>query len=524
MTQQQASSPAGSPERTGTLIIGSGFSGLGMAVELRRRGDTDFVILERAKAVAGTWRDNQYPGCACDVESHLYSYSFEPETSWSRAFAPWDEIRAYIERCTDKYDLRRHVRFDADVEHAQFDEPSGTWTVRTRQGATYRARNVVTASGGLSNPAYPNLPGLDRFEGEKFHSAEWKHDVDLTGKRVAVIGTGASAIQFVPEIQPRVKQLNLFQRTPPWVMPKPDFEFSETRKWLFRHLPIFALLYRFWLYFKNEMRVLAFKNHSTILRALMGLGEKYIAACVKKPELRQKLTPTYTPGCKRILMSNNYYQSLDQANVDVITDGIAEVRPRSIVTHDGRELDVDVIIYGTGFKVQDNLGAMRFIGRNGADLGERWAQGASAYLGTSVPDFPNLYMLLGPNTGLGHTSMILMLESQVRYISHAIRLMKKQALSFIDVRRDVYERYNQWLQERLKDTVWASGCQSWYLNQNGKNTTAWPGFTFTFRWLTRRVRLADYTLQPLPTPSTASSTSDAPARDMEPAHVAAQPG
>ena len=479
-----------------TIIIGSGFAGLGMAIKLKQSGQDDFLVLEQAGSVGGTWRANTYPGCACDVPSHLYCYSFEPNPEWSRMFASQPEIRAYLEHCTDKYGVRPHIRFESPVSAAQFDESEGLWHLEVGDGeASFTARLVVAGFGPLSRPAYPRIDGIESFRGKAFHSAQWDDSYDLTGKRVAVVGTGASAIQFVPQIAGRVKQLHLFQRTPPWVLPKPDRRISKLERRLFKRLPALQRAYRQWIYWKLESRVLGFTVHPNILKAAQVIGHRHINRSIDDPELRRKLTPNYTIGCKRILMANDYYPALNRDNVDVITGGVTGVTERGVVAADGSEYEVDAIIFGTGFEALDPLGDMQIVGREGTELGELWRQrGLEAYLGTSVAGFPNLFMLVGPNTGLGHSSMVYMIESQVHYVAEAIKAMRARQAAFVDLRPEVQARYNDRLQEQLDGAVWSSGCSSWYLDPAGKNRTLWPSFTFKFREATAAFEVGDYEL------------------------------
>jgi cation diffusion facilitator CzcD-associated flavoprotein CzcO len=461
------------------LIIGTGFSGLGMGIRLKQEGIDSFTILERGQEVGGTWRDNHYPGCACDVKSHLYSFSFEPNPNWSRMFAPQPEIKAYLKHCADKYGLLPHIRFGTDVVEARFDEAAALWRVTTRDGRRYSARVLVSGMGALSNPAYPSIKGLENFEGEKFHSANWNHDYDLRGKRVAVIGTGASAIQFVPQIAKQVARLDLYQRTPPWIIPKPDRQISRVEQWLFKHLPFTQRLWRGAIYSIAETRVLGIVINPKIMTLVQKIAKGHIHRQIKDPELRRKVTPDYTIGCKRVLISNDYYPALSRPNVDVITTGIREVKARSVVTTDGREREVDAIIYGTGFKAQELIEPGVLFDRKGGDiLDGAWNKGYEAYLGTTVSSLPNFFMLMGPNTGLGHSSMVYMIESQINYSLQAIRAMREQNLRIIDPRRDLQTRFNAGIQRQLNHSVWSSGCTSWYLDKNGKNTTLWPGFTF----------------------------------------------
>jgi cation diffusion facilitator CzcD-associated flavoprotein CzcO len=462
------------------IIIGSGFGGLGTAIKLRAAGVESFVVLERGSDVGGTWRDNDYPGCACDVQSHLYSFSFEPNPGWSRLFAPQAEILAYLQRCADKYDVRRYIRCGESVARAEYDEAAAKWVVRTSSGAVYRARVLVSAMGALSNPAYPDLPGLERFEGRSFHSALWDHDYDFRGKRVAVVGTGASAIQFVPRIAEKVAQLHLYQRTAPWVFPKPDRAISSGTQTLFRIFPFLQWLYRAFIYWSLEARVFAFFK-PILMKQAEHLAKRYIASQIADPALQQKVTPDYTMGCKRILLADDYYPALARPNVEVITDSIREVRRHGIVTADGSEHPVDAIVFGTGFVVQNFVPKGFFVGTGGRDITDAWANGLEAYKGTTVAGFPNLFIIAGPNTGLGHTSMVFMIESQIAYVLDALDRMRKNGWASVDVKPEVQAAYNADLQNKHTGAVWASGCRSWYLDARGRNTTLWPGFTFVFR-------------------------------------------
>jgi cation diffusion facilitator CzcD-associated flavoprotein CzcO len=484
---------AGAPR---IAIIGCGFAGIGMAVRLRRMGLDSFTIYEAGAGVGGTWRENTYPGAACDIPSHLYSFSFEPNPSWSRTFASQVEILAYLKHCADKYGLARFIRFNARVQAARFDEGARIWRLDIAAGETcetVEADVVIAANGALSRPSLPRIAGLERFTGKLFHSACWDHDYRLDGKRVAVIGTGASAVQFVPHIQPCAARLLVFQRTPPWIMPRRDRAFSERAKRAFRMLPLAQRLLRYALYWQHEARAVAFVVDPRLMKRPMAFSLSYLARRIEDPALRAKLTPDYRLGCKRVLLSSDYYPALRQPNVDLVTTPIREIVADGIVTDDGQHYAVDTIICGTGFKVNDAGAPFPVIGINGADLDARWRlNGPEAYLGASIADFPNFFMIIGPNTGLGHNSMVYMIESHIAYIADCLRTLQRRRARTMEVRLDVQLAFNDRLQHALCRSVWHTGCRSWYLSKSGKNTALWPGFTFTFRRLTRRVRAGDY--------------------------------
>jgi cation diffusion facilitator CzcD-associated flavoprotein CzcO len=475
------------------VIVGAGFSGLAAGIQLKRAGISDFVILEKADRVGGTWRENTYPGAACDVPSHLYSYSFEPNPKWSRAYGGQAEILAYLEHCADKYGLRPHLKFCQHVDSATFDEASGTWLVATAQGERLQARALMLGNGALHIPSLPDIPGLDTFEGKRFHSARWDHGYDLRGKRVAVIGTGASAIQFVPEIAPKVAQLDLYQRTAPWVAPKRDRVISNAERWLFEHVPATHWLRRAGLYWLMESRVVGFAYAPKVNELLEKLVLKYIESAVPDAELRAKLTPSYRFGCKRVLISNDWYPALQRDNVDVITDRIESITPRGVRTAAG-EREVDALILGTGFRVTEYLSAIQIRGRNGAELNDVWRRSLRNYLGISVSGFPNLMLLMGPNTGLGHNSMIFMIEAQARYAAAAVRTLRDEKLAFIDVLPSTEQAFRAELARKMKNTVWTTGCQSWYQTPDGE-VFLWPGASFDYWWRTRTVDLSAYELR-----------------------------
>lgn len=481
-------------EHVRVAVIGSGFGGLGAAVRLRREGITDFVVLERADSVGGTWRDNSYPGCACDVPSHLYSFSFAPNPEWPRTFSGQEHIRAYLERVADTFGLRPHIRLGHEVTMMRWDGDELNWTIESANGTTIVADVVVSATGPLSDPKMPDIPGLADFPGKVFHSARWDHDYDLTGKRVAMIGTGASAIQIVPAIQPKAGKLTLFQRTPPWVMPRMDRSISGAERWLHRTLPFTGAARRGLLWGIRELQVGAFTKHPNELGLVERMAKSNIARAIKDPALRAKLTPSYRIGCKRILLSSTYYPALAQPNVDVVASGLTEVRGSTVVAADGTETEVDVIIFGTGFHVTDMPIADRVVGAEGITLAESWKDGMQSLRGATAAGFPNWMTIIGPNTGLGNSSMILMIESQLNYMADYLRQLNVLGgRAALGARTSAVGMWNRRVQERMKRTVWnTGGCTSWYLDANGRNTTVWPGTTGEFRRATRTVDLGEY--------------------------------
>jgi cation diffusion facilitator CzcD-associated flavoprotein CzcO len=479
------------------LVIGTGFAGLGMGVHLKKAGIDDFVILEAADGVGGTWRDNHYPGAACDVPSHLYSFSFEHNPRWSRTFGLQEEILAYLEHVTDAYGLRPHIRFGARVTKAAFDERASLWTVTTADGTTRRTKALVSGCGALSRPSFPDIPGCESFQGKTFHSARWDHSLALDGKKVGVIGTGASAIQIVPAIAPKVAELQVFQRTPPWISPKPDYAIPEALKELFEIAPPFQTFARSIVYGLLEWRGRGFFGDVAFRRKNEAGLRDYLDACVKDADLREKLRPNYELGCKRILLSNDYYQALGRENVAVVTDAIDRIEAGGVRTKDGRLHELDALVLATGFQVSESCAPFEIRGTGGRELNEEWSGGAEAYLGTTVAGFPNLFLLVGPNVGLGHNSMVFMIEAQIAYVMGALHTMRRKKLASVEVRRDAQDRYNEELQAKLATTVWSTGgCKAWYTTRDGKNTTLWPGYTVDFWRRTRRFDPALYHLVP----------------------------
>ena len=496
MTRQ---SPQASAEATAqdavqeVLIVGAGFAGLCMAMQLVRQGERRFVILEQGHEVGGTWRDNRYPGCACDVPSHLYSYSFEPEPAWSRMYAGHAEIQAYLLRCTEKYGLREHLQLNTPLIEARFDENAQHWIALSQDGKIWRARVLVSALGALSRPAIPQLPGIETFEGPAFHSARWRHDIDWQNKRVAVVGTGASAIQIIPELQRVAAHVHVLQRTPAWVLPKADHPISRLQQALLRYVPGWRALWRQMIYWRQELMAIGFVLHPALMVRAQALATRYLRQQVKAAELREKLLPRYTLGCKRVLLSNAYLKALQQPTVTVHNAHDLQGMTHRGMRIGGQELPVDVLVYGTGFKVGQELSALRLIGRGGIDLESVWKrEGMSAYNGLQVAGFPNLFMLLGPNTGLGHNSIVFMIEAQVKHVLRVLRVLRQRAATSVEVRPQAQARFRQMIDLKTLRTVWKSGCESWYLDAQGRNVTLWPGFTFSYWWRLLRVRRADH--------------------------------
>ena len=482
------------------VIVGTGFSGLGMAIRLTQEGEDDFVLLERAGDIGGTWRDNTYPGCRCDVPSHLYSFSFAPNPNWSSTFSPQPEILDYLKDCAHRYGVMPHVRFHTELESASWDDDRGLWEIETSQGPI-TADVLVAAQGPLSEPSLPEVRGIDSFQGTAFHSAEWDHDHDLTGERVAVVGTGASAIQFVPEIQPRVEKLHVFQRTAPWVIPHRNRPLKAWERTIYRLFPPAQLAMRAAIYWARELFVLQFR-HRAVGRLLERIPLRQLHAQVKDPELRRKLTPDYRMGCKRILPTDEWYPALAKPNVEVVTEGITEIRPGSVVAADGTEREVDTIIFGTGFHATDPPIAGRIRGRDGRTMAEVWDGSPQAYLGTTVSGFPNLFLMIGPNTGNGHTSAFVIIEAQAEYVVRALDAMERERLAGVDIRAERQEAYDAEVQGALAGTVWnAGGCQSWYQDDNGRNASIYPWTTIDLRRRTASFDLADYEVMPAAAPS-----------------------
>lgn len=485
------------PESVDHLVIGAGFAGLGTAIKLAEAGEDDFLVIEKDGGIGGTWRVNTYPGAACDVPSQLYSFSFAPNPNWSMSFSPQPEIEAYLVGLAEKSGTLDRFAFDTEVTDARWDEGDQRWHVTTSRGEVV-AKTLISGSGGLSVPKMPDIDGIETFQGEVFHSARWNHDVDLTGKRVAVIGTGASSIQIVPTIQPDVEHLDVYQRTAPYVIPRNEHRYSAVEQLLFKSVPGLQWALRTGIYWARELYVPGFVWNPALAAPAKKLALGNIAKGIKDHDLRAKVTPNYQIGCKRILISNTYYPALAADNVDLVTDSIVKVTGDAIVTADGVERPIDVLIVATGFQTTEQPIAEHIRGRDGASLSEIWAgQGMASYKGTTTRGFPNLFQVIGANTGLAHTSMIVMIEAQLAYIVDALKTMRADDIGAIEPQQLAQDEWNDDLQRRMQRTVWnTGGCSSWYLDAHGKNVTLWPRATFTFRRLLSSFDAQNYDLEP----------------------------
>lgn len=478
------------------LIVGGGFSGLCMAIKLREAGMSSFLLIEKSDDVGGTWYENRYPGCACDIPSHLYSFSFDPWPDWSRMYPGQQEIHDYLKRCVARYGLAPHIRLSTRLHQAIWNEAEGVWRATAGEGLRIKGRVLVSGIGGLHVPQYPNLKGVERFAGPKFHSATWDYTGRLDGKNVGVVGTGASSIQFVPQIAPRAGRLYLFQRTPAWIVPRIDFPISEKWRRRFRRSPMVMRAFREYIFWRQELRVLGFLGNRFVRGKATEIATRHMQRSISDPKLREALTPKYELGCKRVLVSDDFYPTLRRENVELVTEGIAEVSEHSIVTADGVERPTDVLIFGTGFRATEPLIGIRVVGRSGVEIHDAWRERMSAYLGVTVAGFPNFFLLLGPNTGLGHNSVVLMIEAQVRYVMSCLKMMKRLKKRVLEVRRETQSTFVADVHRRLQNTVWQSGgCHSWYQDQRtGENTTLWPGSVVAYVRRTRSASPADYLL------------------------------
>jgi cation diffusion facilitator CzcD-associated flavoprotein CzcO len=480
--------------RTRIVIVGAGFGGIGLGVKLKEIGLNDFVVLEKSASVGGVWCRNGYPGSACDVPAHLYSFSFEPRADWPQKYASQAEILDYLIHCVRKYGLEPHIRFGAEVTNARWDQPSSRWVVRTADDRIFEAQSLIAATGQLSRPRCPQVPGLTVFSGPAFHSADWRHDYDFRGRSVAVVGSGASAIQIVPAIAPLVGKLYLFQRSAAYVLAKRDKSYSRWQIFLFKHFPGVLRSSRMLVYARHELKGLGF-----ITWRAPGLKRaaflRHLRRGIRKADLRRRLTPNYRFGCKRILLSNEFYPTMERGNVELVTEGIREIRQRAIVTADALERNVDCIIFATGFAATEFLVPMKIVGIGGCDLHESWKSGAEAYFGITVAGFPNFFMLYGPNSNLVHNSTVYMIEGQIRYVVACLARLARDGIGTMELKKEIQERFNARIQRRLQKSIWSKGCTSWYLTDQGKVTTNWPGYSFVFRLRTRSPNWDDYSVQ-----------------------------
>ena len=479
-------------------ILGAGAGGLCAAIRLKKAGFHDFTLFEKSDRVGGTWHDNTYPGACCDVPSHLYSFSFERKSDWSRVFAPQAEIQQYFQHCADRYGIAPHIRFGVEIAGARFDEREGVWRLRTTAGEEIVANVVISGLGQLNRPYVPPIAGLEDFEGVQFHSARWRHDRDLAGRDVAVIGNAASAIQFIPPVAQRARRLTVFQRTPNWMIPRHDRAYTAREKWAFAHLPGWERLHRALIWARLELNFFAFRGEGVIARKMAGMAKEYLAATVKDPALREKLVPDYPVGCKRILISDDYYPALNRENVHLVTSPIDRIVADGVRTQDGVRHPADTLIFATGFETTRFLAPLEIEGLGGRKLQQEWRSGAEAYYGVTVSGFPNFFLLYGPNTNLGHNSILFMIECQVGYLLRCVQELVRRDAAWIDVRPEAQERYNEEVQRALAGTAWNAACGSWYKTESGKITNNWSSFTAAYWWRTRRPDFSAYELRARP--------------------------
>lgn len=472
-----------SPRHHRIAIIGAGFGGIGTGIRLRDHGEEDFVIFDKAGGVGGTWWVNRYPGCACDVPSHLYSLSFALNPDWTRRFAPRAEIQAYLERLVDEHRLASRIHLNTEITEAVWDDRTARWRLTDQHGQRVTTEFLISAIGALSRPAWPDIPGLERFRGTLVHSQQWSDDLDLAGRKVAVIGTGATAAQLVPEIAGRVERLDLYQRTPSWILPRPDRAISPRWRRAYRRWPWLQKLARFSIWAVSELRVPALVRHRSLAAGHRLLAHRLRRRQIGDPDLRRKLAPDYDIGCKRVILSSDFYPALTRDNVELVTSPISHIETDAIVDAEGRRRPVEALVLATGFRATDPVPEGLITGRDGIDLARAWRDGPAAYKGTTIAGFPNFFTLLGPNTGLGHNSVVMMIESQIRYVLAAIEHATRNDLEKLEVSERAQAEWNRELARRLQGTVWNDGgCRSWYLHpESGRNTTIWPGFTLGFR-------------------------------------------
>ncbi|SEK54003.1 flavin-containing monooxygenase [Rhodococcus maanshanensis] len=481
------------PDHVAVLVVGAGFAGLAVTERvLRDDPAADILVIERAADLGGTWRDNTYPGCACDVPTALYSFSFAPSPDWSHTFARQPEIQRYLRKAAADTGIRDRILTGCELLEASWDDDEARWRVRTTLGEL-TAQTLVAATGALSTPRLPGVPGIETFRGRVFHSATWDHDYDLTGKRVAVIGTGASAVQFVPEIADRVERLTVYQRTPAWVLPRGDRTLSHLEKRLYRRIPLTQKMVRATVYTFREGYVLAMAKAPRLLPAFQLVAKAHLRRQVPDRALRRKLTPTFTITCKRVLLSNDWLRTLARDDVDLVDSGLVEVTEGGVVDGAGTQTEVDAIVFATGFSPTEPPVAQHLRGRDGQTLAQHWAGSPRAYLGTTIAGFPNLFLMYGPNTNLGHSSIVYMLESQAAYINGALAHLAADGGEAVEVLPAAQARYNERIADQLASTVWnTGGCSSWYLDKEGRNSVMWPTFTFRYRSRTKRFDAENY--------------------------------
>lgn len=485
-------SPSALPEHVDVAIVGAGFGGLGAAIEMQRAGFSDFAVLERAPEVGGTWFYNSYPGCQCDVPSNLYSYSFARRADWPRSYSEQPEILKYLVDCSRRFGVRDHIHFDCDMHAARWDDEHSQWEIETSRGSL-TARVLVGATGLLSEPRIPEIPGLDGFPGKVVHTARWGDGHDFTRQRVAVVGTGATAIQLVPHLQQQAEKLFVFQRTPPWVLPLLDRRVGRWLQQLYRRVPPTQDVARAIDYSLREPLLVPLAKAPRLTKLMEGISRLQLRRQVPDPELRRRLTPDYVIGCKRVLLTKRWYPAVSSSNVEVVSEGLTEVDGSTLVGSDGTRCEVDAIVFATGFTPTEPPIAHLVSGPGARALADAWSVKPEAYLGMTVAGFPNLFLLYGPNTNLAHNSIVYMLESQYRYLLNALRAMREHRLSRLEVRPAVQAAFNADVQQGLEGSVWNAGrCASWYLDANGENPIMWSGFTFSYRRLTSRFELDDH--------------------------------
>jgi cyclohexanone monooxygenase len=477
-------------------IIGAGPGGLALGIFLRKEGFRDFAIFDREDGVGGTWRINTYPGLACDVKSHLYSYSFDLNANWSRLWSGQPEILAYFEQCAQRYELAPNLKLSTEIASALWDSGSRSWQVTTTAGDQYAFNVLVSAIGLFTQPVLPDLVEQEPFTGTLMHTARWNHSVDLQDARVAVLGTGSTASQLVPEVAKVAEKVYSVQRSPTWILPKPDRAYTDREKWVFAHIPFAKKIYRTRLWLRSEANISVIENGSDKTQEFKNLALRVLESTVANEELRRKLTPDHPFGCKRLVFATEYLQALTQPHVEVVSSPARYLRSRSLVTDDGSELEVDVVLCATGYAAADYLGQIDVVGEGGVTLRETWTDGAYAYLGIAVPRFPNFFMLYGPNTNVGSNSVIFMLEAQARYIVRALTYMRRKRKSYIAVRPTTTAEFITKIDKWMEGTVWLTRCSNYFRARNGRVVTQWPRSARAFWGMTRRFRPSDYTFEP----------------------------